>query len=173
MFHNDFLKWGIGDHYSIEFAPVCTLGIFYVIVKAVDERWRNYLGVAAVVMALVMTGRSFDRSYTYFDRDRHRMYQARHYQKDYNVQEVYEALKLIPDDAAVCAQSPFVPHLAFREGIWQFPFYQKADYIILSFVENPYPLNKQSFGVQAAMLMNSSEWEKTYEKNGMVILKRK
>ncbi len=173
MFHNDFLKWGIGDHYSIEFAPICSIGIFYVITKVYAEKWRKYLAFGAVVMSLVMTIRSFDRSYTYFDRDRHRMYQARHYQKDYNVQEAYDALKLIPDDASVCAQSPFVPHLALRDGIWQFPYVQKAEYVVFSFEENPYPLSKKMFEEQAAALMNSPDWNKVYDKNRMVILKRK
>ena len=173
MFHNDFLKWGIGDHYSIEFAPICSIGAFYVIAKLHDEVWKKYIAYGIVFLSLAMSIRSFDRSYSHFDRDRHRVYQMRHYNKDYDVREAYEALKLIPDDAKVSAQSPFVPHLAFRDYIYQFPVINDAEYIIFSYEEYTYPLTKESFAVQAAMLMSSEEWEKIYERNEMVVLKKK
>ncbi|MBI4929121.1 MAG: DUF2079 domain-containing protein [Bacteroidetes bacterium] len=173
MFHNDFLKWGLADHYSVEFAPICSIGAFYVIGKLYDEKWKTYLAYGFAFLSLVMSIRSFDRSYTYFDRDRHRIYQIRHYKKDYDVPEANNALKLIPGDAKVSAQSSFIPHLAFRDYIYQFPVVNDADYVIFSYEENPYPLSKQSFVVQATMLMNADEWKKIYEKNEMVILKRK
>jgi len=173
MFHNDFLKWGIGDHYSIEFAPICSIGAFYVIANIKNESWKKYFAYAAAILSLTMSIRSFDRSYTYFDRDRHRVYQMRHYHKDYDAAEAHRALKLIPDNARVSAQSPFVPHLAFRDYIYQFPVINDAEYIVFSYEEAAYPLTKQSFAVQVAMLMSSDEWEKIYEKNEMVILKRR
>lgn len=173
MFHNDFLKWGIGDHYSIEFAPVCSLGAFFVIASLHDTQWKKYLAYIAAFFSLVMTIRSFDSSYTYFDRDRHRVYQARHYSKNYDVKEAHAALKLIPADAIVSAQSPFVPHLAFRDRIYQFPVIHEAEYVVFSYEEYTYPLTKESFAVQAAMLISSPDWEKIYEKNAMIILKRK
>ncbi|MBI3501122.1 MAG: DUF2079 domain-containing protein [Bacteroidetes bacterium] len=173
MFHNDYLKWGIGSHYSIEFAPICSIGVFYVITQFKNENWKKYFAYAITALCLVVTIRSFDRTYTYFDRDRHRIYQSWHYKKDYDVAEAHRALKLIPENAKVSAQSPFVPHLAFREYIYQFPVINDAEYIVVSSEEFFYPLNKESFAVQLAMLESSKEWEKIYERNGMVIWKRK
>jgi hypothetical protein len=37
----------------------------------------------------------------------------------------------IPDDAAVSAQSPFVPHLAERKNIYQFPRVLDAEFVLL------------------------------------------
>lgn len=173
MFHNDYLKWGLGDHYSIEFAPVCSIGAFYVIAQLKNENWKRYISWGVVFLTLIMTVRSFDRTYSYFDRNRQRIYQAGHYQKEYNVREAHEALTLIPPDARVCAQSPFVPHLVFRDRIYQFPFVRDAEYVVLSFGETAYPLTEGSFEKQVAALMNSGEWEAIYEKNKMLILKRK
>lgn len=173
MFHNDFLKWGLGDHYSVEFAPICSIGAFYVIARLRQEKWKNYLACGAVILSLIMTVRSFDRTHSYFDRTRQRIYQAKHYQKGYDVAEAHAALKLIPDEAPVCAQSPFVPHLVFRDRIYQFPFVLDAEYVVFSFDETVYPLTKSSFASQTSALMNSEAWERIYEKNKMVILKRK
>ncbi|MFI5163886.1 MAG: DUF2079 domain-containing protein [Bacteroidia bacterium] len=172
MFHNDFLKWGIGDHYSVEFAPVCSIGAFYVITKFKNENWKKYAAYALIVFSLAMSIRSFDNSYTYFDRDRHRIYKEQHYKRDYDVAEAYRALKLIPDEAKVSAQSPFVPHLAFRDYIYQFPVINDAAYVIFSYEENTYPLTKESFKVQTVMLLSSKDWEKIYDKNQMVILRK-
>jgi len=172
MFHNDFLKWGIGAHYSVEFAPICSIGAFYVITKLKNEKWKIYSAYAITFLSLALTIRSFDNSYTYFDRDSHRIYQEWHYKRNYDVAEAYRALKLIPENAKVSAQSPFVPHLAFRDHIYQFPVINDAGYIVFSYEENSYPLTKQSFAVQAALLLNSGGWEKIYEKNQMVILRR-
>ncbi|MEK6616924.1 MAG: DUF2079 domain-containing protein [Bacteroidota bacterium] len=172
MFHNDYLKWGIGDHYSIEFAPICSMGAFYVITKLKNAKWKIYSAYAITFLSLAMSIRSFDNSYTYFDRDRHRIYKEWHYKRNYDVAEAYRALKLISDDAKVSVQSPFVPHLALRDYIYQFPVINDAEFIVFSCEENSYPLTKQSFAVHAAMLLNSGEWEKMYDKNQMVILKR-
>jgi uncharacterized membrane protein len=97
----------------------------------------------------------------------------RHYKKDYDVAEANNALKLIPENAKVSAQSPFVPHLAFRDYIYQFPAINDAEYIVLSTEEYSYPLSKQSFAVQTALLSSSEEWGKVYDKNEMIILKRR
>jgi uncharacterized membrane protein len=172
MFHNDFLKWGIGDHYSIEFAPICSIGAFYILTKLKNEKWKNYSAYAITFLSLAVAIRSFDNSYTYFDRTRQRIYKESHYKKEYDVAEAYRALKLIPDDAKVSAQSPFVPHLAFRDYIYQFPVIHDAEYVVFSYEERTYPLTKQSFAVQVAMLLNSNEWEKIYDTNQMVILKK-
>src|ERR1035437_8125244 len=165
MFHNDFLKWGIGDHYSIEFAPICSVGAFYVSTKLQNKKWKIYAAYVITFLSLAMSIRSFDNSYTYFDRDRHRIYQEWHYKRNYDVAEAHQALKLIPDDAKVSAQSPFVPNLAFRNYIYQFPVVNDAEYIVFSYEESSYPLTKQSFAVQIALFMNSTEWKKIYEKN--------
>lgn len=173
MFHNDYLKWGIGDHYSIEMAPICSMGAFYVISVSFHDNWKKYLGWTMAALSMVMSVRSFDRSSTYFDRDRHRVYQARHYNKDYDVKEANRALNMIPADAPVCAQSPFVPHLALRDKVWQFPFKEEADYVVLSALENPYPLEEQAFNDSIASMKSSGGWEVIYEKNSMLIFRRR
>lgn len=173
MFHNDLLKWGVSAHYSIEFAPICSMGAFYVIAQLNNDKWRKHFSGAVVFLSLAVTIRSFDRTYTYFDRSQQRIYQSAHYSKDYDVAEAHRALKLIPGNAKVSAQSAFVPHLAFRDYIWQFPVINDAEYIVISFAEKFYPLNKESFSVQVAMLQSSGEWERVYDQNKMLILRRK
>ncbi len=173
MFHNDFLKWGLGDHYSIEFAPICSLGAFYVVSKVRHEKWKKYISTAVVVLCVAASFRSMDNTYSYFDRTRQRIYQKEHYVRSYDIAEVYDAFRLIPDDAKVSAQSPFVPHLVFRDYIYQFPVVLDAEYVVLSFAETCYPLTKQQFDAAVLSLMDSEEWETICKKNNVIVLKRK
>lgn len=173
MFHNDILKWGVSAHYSIEFAPICSIGAFYVLTQLKNVRWKKYISYLMVMLSLAVTIRSFDRTYSYFDRGQQRIYQNTHYSKNYDVAAAHRALKSIPDHAKVSAQSAFVPHLAFRDYIWQFPVINDAEYIVLSFAEKFYPLTRESFYEQVTALKTSREWLTVYDKNKMLILKRR
>ncbi len=58
------------------------------------------------------------------------------------VDEISAILSLIPPEASVSAQSPLVPHLSRRMGIYLFPnFSQQAEYVILSLDRTSYPLH--------------------------------
>lgn len=173
MFHNDYLKWGLADHYSIEFAPICSIGAFFVLSELSNPKWKKYLSHFAVLLTLILTLRSFDNTYTYFDHARQRIYQISHYQRDYDVAEAHRALNLIPKNAKVSAQSPFVPHLAFRDFIYQFPVTNDAEYMVFSYKEKFYPLTQESFMEKTRILLDSDGWEKIYKKNDMLILKRR
>ncbi|HEY4800347.1 MAG TPA: DUF2079 domain-containing protein, partial [Bacteroidia bacterium] len=173
MFHNDFLKWGIGDHYSVEFAPICTIGAFYVIATFKNEKWKIVSAYSLTFLSLALTIRSCDNPISYFDRARHRIYQKTHYVRSYDVAEAHRALSLIPENAKVSAQAAFVPHLAFRDYIYQFPVINDAEYVVLSYEEFFYPLTKEKFMEQAGELLSSHDWERIYDKNAMIILKKK
>ena len=79
---------------------------------------------------------------------------------------------MIPDDAVVCAQSPFLPHLSLRDHIYQFPGINKAEYLVFSLKENPYPLTQDAFGQTIDEIMTSGQWEQLYGDDGLYILKR-
>jgi uncharacterized membrane protein len=131
LFHNDVTVWGISSQYSIEFAPVLFLGAACVINDVKHLTTRKILLFLLPVLTVAVTIRSFDHTYAYFDRTKQRIYQPEHWTRNFDVPQTYLALNLIPTNAAVSAQSPFVPHLAEREHIYQYPIIKDAGYIIL------------------------------------------
>ena len=86
---------------------------------------------------------------------------------------MYEQFLKIPADASVSAQSPFLPHLAYRDKIYQFPIIKDAEFIIYSDKEDTYPMNENTFHSLTLELENSNQWTVTYKEDGLTILKKK
>lgn len=171
FFHDSPDIWGLGGHYNIEFAPIMAIGIFKVISEFKRITLNKTMAFLVLFLALVSTIRTMDNTIKYTDKSRIRFYKLSHYERDYNVKAVHQQLKKIPATAKVSAQSPFVPHLALREGIYQFPIIKDADYIVYSKIEGSYPLSQDDFELKLIDLEESGNWEKMYD-DGVTILKR-
>ena len=172
MFHDSYRIWGIDEQYSIEFAPILILGAFSVIAGIRNANLKWIMAIAVIAGILLSTMRVMDRTIIYTDKSRIRFYTANHYHRDYNVKEVHSVLNSIPGNAAVSALSPFVPHLALRENIYQFPIINNADYIVFSWKEKKYPLDEEGFRQEINKLMANGPWKITYESESVTILKR-
>jgi len=98
-------------------------------------------------------------------------YRAAHYHRSFSVGNAYQALRLIPEGAAVSAASQLVPHLAFRDYIYEFPHVGNATYIAL--LPNSLPwLPYEELEGKIASYRSSPDWRTIYEEGGVVILKR-
>ena len=172
MFHDNYLMWGIGGQYSIEFAPVLSIGIFLVISEFKNRKLVKFSAILVALAAMFCTLRTMDRTVLFTNKSKIRFYQASHYSRDYDVQKVYQQLSNIPDSAVVSVQSPFLPHLSLRNNIYQFPMIKDAQYIIYSKMEEPYPLDSTLFKQKTASLEKSKQWAVIYKQDGFTILKK-
>lgn len=172
FFHDNISMWGFSDQYAVEFAPVMAIGIFSSIAVLKGNNLKKILIFLALVGCLLASIRIMDNTVMFTDKSRIRIYQTGHYQRNYDVSSVYKALKLIPDDAVVSAQSPFVPHLALRDKIYQFPIVKDAEYVVIFLNELSYPLSKDDFVNKTAELINSPSWTKIYSEEGLIILQK-
>ncbi|MFA4851484.1 MAG: DUF2079 domain-containing protein [Bacteroidales bacterium] len=174
MFCDIETYWGLGAHYSVEFIPIITIGAFTFINDIDNSKTKRILIYTLILLTTAVSLRTFDNTYTYFNRQNQRFYQNAHYTRDFNIKEAYTALKLIPENASVSAQDEFVPHLSFREKIYLFPVIEDADYIIVCSKANYYPcLTEKEFTEKINNLEQSGKWEKLYNKNFIQIFKRK
>lgn len=171
LFHDDYLIWGIGGQYNIEFAPILTIGIFSIISEIKGIKFRKIMSYFVLLLVIGATIRTMDNTVLFTDKSRIRFYQKEHYQRDYDVKKVHKYLSKIPKNAKVSAQSPFVPHLSLREDIYQFPIIKNADYIVYSRMEGYYPLSKEEFELKVNELENSSDWKIIYN-DDFTILKK-
>jgi len=172
MFHDSTHVWGISGQYSIEFAPVLAIGVFTVISEFKNKKIERLMSLMVFIGVLFATVRIMDRTVLYTDKAKIRFYQSRHYNRNYDVKPVYSLLKSIPSDAAVSAQSPFVPHLALRNKIYQFPLIKDAEYIVISDQEDKFPLKDEKYFTNTKMLLESGEWEEITQHDVIRILKK-
>jgi uncharacterized membrane protein len=171
-FYNDNPnKWGIVGQYSIEFAPILAIGIFSYIGTLSSTKLSLRLSQLLVLLGAITTLRTMDYTLTWTQKDKLRFYQPQHYKKDYEVLKAHELLKTIPDAAIVSAQSPFLPHLALRDKVYQFPMIKDAEYIVFSNLENEYPMSKKEFLKFTDSLMKTSEFEVIHTRP-ITVLKR-
>lgn len=164
--------WGIGAQYSIEFAPILAIGIFSVLQEIKNKILFRIITIMIMAGVLCSTFRVMDHTVFFTNKSKIRIYKESHYKRDYNVKLVHEQLNKIPVDAKISSQSPFLPHLALRDKIYQFPIIKDAEYIIYSNKEETYPLEKDAFYLKVQELMNTKNWEETFKSEDIVILKR-
>lgn len=172
FYHDNISIWGISAQYSVEFAPVLAIGIFTAVAEIKGALLRKILLVLSLCGCLLATSRIMDHTMMYTDKSRIRIYQGMHYTRGYDVKKVHEALSVIPSGAIVSAQSPFVPHLALRDHIYQFPIIKDAEYIVISTREGPYPLSKEAFVNEMDRLVVSGDWEVLFGEDGFYIFRR-
>lgn len=172
LFHDKISMWGIGNQYAIEFAPIMAIGIFSVIGDFKNKRTVKVLSITILVITLASTIRVMDNTRYYTMKSNIRFYQKNHYERNFDISAVNKAFSEIPKEAIVCAQSPFLPHLALRDKIYQFPMIRNAEYIVYSEEENAFPLNKESFKVFMDSVLNTNNWKSIYDDN-VIILKKK
>ncbi len=166
LFHDNFHLWGVYAQYCIEFAPVLAIGVFVVLSKLKSVKSQYVFASVILIGCLVSTLKMMDRSAIFTNKSTIRFYQSAHYVRKYDVNAVHKQLAAIPPDAIVSAQSPFLPHLSLRESIYQFPTIKDAEYIVLSRLEGPYPLNEQQFRAALDSISLSKSWRILSTSNG-------
>jgi uncharacterized membrane protein len=173
LFHDYITMWGITDQYAIEFAPILAIGSFSVVSEISNKKVKKYLSWALIICNLIVTIRVMDSTIVYTNKVRTRIYNSQHYQKNYDIRLVYEKLKLIPGDAPVSVQTNFLPHLALRDKVYQFPLIHDAEYIVLAPGEQTYPIKQEKYDLLVDGLFNSPKWGILFQSESITILKRR
>lgn len=173
LFHDDVAMWGIDQQYAIEFAPILTIGAFNAILSADKLRARKILTILVLLGGLISTVRVMDHTIAYTQKARIRIYKKAHYEREFNISVVYKKLGLIPENAVVSAQSALLPHLAWRDQIYQFPIVKNAAFLVYSPKDNPYPLDTIEFKKQIDSIWQTGRWQIRVENPELVILQRK
>ena len=165
----DPMFWGISFQYSVEFMPVIVISSFLVLIKLKKQVWRIVLALCLLLSTVLTTFYTIGVPKSQVWLDQLCVYQGRHYeQKDFDVHYAYEVIKQIPDDASVCAITPFVPHLAMRDEIRNFANTMdiKTDYVLMT---EPY-FEYERKGV--LVLKNRDEYETVATDGTIYLLKR-
>lgn len=173
MFHDRYVMWSTYGQYSIEFVVIMVIGIFTVISEIKSDKLRKIIMYFIIIANLAVTIRVMDNAIIHLGRERIRIYKSAHYQRDFDVKALHQQIKNIPKEAIISAQSPFVPHLALRDHIYQFPMVDNADYIIFSMEESPYPLTEKDFQIKVNNILKSEKWKLEYIEGPIRIVKRK
>ena len=171
LFISNFMIWGLNYQYSIEFVPILNIALVEMIIRQPKSR-AMLIAWIALGLTFAANARSLNtRVSKWFDSSAIQFYKGKHYRRHFSAHKAHQALKIIPKDAPVSALSPLVPHLAFRDYIYEFPYLGNARYIALIQNENPYPLTEAEYKQKIEDLKKSSEWQVIYDEDFILILK--
>lgn len=173
MYHDNPYIWSVYFQYSIEFAPLLTIGTFDVIRNVKSERWNKWLMGIAVMASLGVMIRLMDHRKNNMLDEQFKFYSSKHFKKHYYSKDAHRYLKLIPDDAIVSAQNSFVPHLALRETVYLFPTVKDAQYIFITSMDHAYPLSWEEHLTKIEELKADAAWELVMEENKFYLFKHK
>lgn len=172
---SNYQVWGTLHHYSTEFAAMLPIAVLWA-----AERWKGHytLWLALVGGALgahVMNLSLLPGRYSlWYEKERHEWYRLYHYTSPYCYPRIHEGLRLIPRDASVAALNRLYPHIPPREKYYIYPTDEPVDYIALLWYDpNPWPLSVKEFDEHIKALHQSPEWEKIWDRDGLLIFKRK
>ena len=161
--------WGVSFQYSVEFVPVLVVSSFLVIVKLKNAKWRKALGFVLLLSTVLTTFYTIGVPKSTILVDQLCVYQGRHYeQKEFDVRYAYDVIDRIPDDASVCAITPFVPHLAMRNEIRNFANTRdiKTDYVLMT--ESYFIFEREG----VLVLKNRDDYETVATDGTIYLLKR-
>ena len=174
MFSNDIGKWGVSVQYSIEFVPILTIALFDWIDNYYSNEKKVRIALIFTLICSLATKVIIDNRHAiWYVKDQVVFYEKSHYINSFNAGKVHDALKLIPPDAQVSAKNTLVPHLAFRDSIYLFPFIGNAEYIVLLNDGNNYPLREDDYNKKVGELLKSPDWETRFNQDEVLIFKRK
>lgn len=171
----DYGFWGINNQYSIEFVPILALCLcdFLVKIKAIKLIYLiTFLTILLTASYTIQTIRT--RKSIWYDNTNSIFFSEKHYQTEFNRDEIMNALRLIPEEASVSTSPAIAPHIAFRDTFYHFPVVKNASYITL-FTEHSsvYPLDQEKFRDQIYQYKTGGKYEVIYNKNSLLILKKK
>ena len=174
MLHDSALKWGVHGHYSIETVVLLSMAAFTSISMAKGKILKRIMAIILIISSAYCTIYFWDHRHPeWMDTTSENFLKEWHYKRDFDVKELHSALKLVPVNASVSAQSSIVPHLAFRDRIYLYPYMVDAEYIVLNERMHVYPMRKEDYMEKIENFKTSDDWEVIYDANYTYIFKRK
>ncbi|MGB0424686.1 MAG: DUF2079 domain-containing protein, partial [Flavobacteriales bacterium] len=168
MLHINPILWGVGAHYSIALAVIIPIGITQVLKDSSSKLWK--------LLPLAVLGVSFrlmDNPYSIIDRENIRFYQAQHYNRSFDVQEVSSFLSEIPKDELLSSSNNLYPHLVSNNEVMLFPLgIAKANYIVLLDEDDPFPLSQAEHNAILNEINSNGDWKRLDSPDGLTVFKR-
>jgi len=173
FFHDQVIMWSFFGQYCIEFTSIMSIGIFLVINDIKKSKIVHIISFVIILFTTVVTIRVMDNTIYPSQKSLIRFYKPSHYQRDFSLDKVHKAIKSIPPLAPVSAYPVFVPHLALRPHVYQYPLVNNAEYIIFSEHEGFYPFHsREAFNQSKKTYTDSKDWKTYYDDEGILILQK-
>ncbi|MBC7694184.1 MAG: DUF2079 domain-containing protein [Burkholderiales bacterium] len=174
VFSDDFGKWGISCHYSIEFVPIVVLCFYDGIRFLKNHKIKLTLAILVCFLTIKTTYDKMEiRDSFYYDKLNGCFYLPEHYKCVFNRKEVKRVMKLIPENANLSSLNVFAAHLSFRKNIYQYPDVHDAEYVLLASAKGSYPVRGFELETKIKEYKQSTEWETLSASKGIYLFRKR
>ncbi|HOZ86480.1 MAG TPA: DUF2079 domain-containing protein [Bacteroidia bacterium] len=175
MYNDEPIRWGIESYYSVEVISILPVLVFLIIAGLKNEKLKLVLASLVCVSTLFMTltkltRPSEDHIALLGDVQKTNILSADFFHSYYDVDEIYETMRLVPDSAIVSASGKLSSHLAFRKRLYFFPRIDNADYILLLKKNDNWPISQERADTTVSYLLKYN-WEVMSEKKDIICLR--
>lgn len=173
MLNDESFRWGHEGYNGVEVAAMLPILVFSILseFKSKTIKWLLIL-IALVGTISVSVYYMRHMSPSYYGFNKYSPLNPSLYAADYPVQELTEALKQIPDTAAVSASGRVLPHLAFREKIYHFPQMKDAEYVAICRLGSLFPVSLEQFNHISDSLKHHPNWQILMDKKECLVLRK-
>lgn len=173
MFNDDPARWGHQTYYSIEIVSLLPIFVFSIFSEFKKQKTKNISALVLVLLTLTVTSHLVNKANpVLYGNAKFNFLSKNFYTSDYSAVKIRSLISEIPDEAAVCASSRIVSHLAFRDKIYYFPKLDSADYIIAAKHGDTFPASEEDYALKIEECKKSKEWIILYEEENLIFLKR-
>ncbi len=175
MFNDDFIRWGIYGYYAIAVVTMLPVSVFLILAQ-LKIRWIKYsISVVICSLTFFVTRYKMDvghRAVPWGTTTKENIFDARFFNPPYNTAEIYNRLKLIPEDAKVCASASLLPHLSQRKYSYEFPDVEDADYIAVFTFQDYYASTQHDYTRILNKYITNSSWKIIANVPPFILLKK-
>lgn len=175
MLNDDPIRWGVQLYYSIEFVTILPIAVFLILSEFKNKRLKYGLTVLVCILSLTMTlGNIFGRNTIkdWWGDRKYAFYKGTMYHADFEANNVYRHLSIVPQDAKISCTNLILPHLAFREKAYYFPRVGDAEYIV-AFNFDAGALSQEDFRKKINEYKADTTWNIVVDDSPLLIFKKK
>lgn len=177
MYNDEPIRWSIESYYTVEIVSILPIMIFLIIIGLKNEKLKIALASFICLLTLFVTSIKINRppekhiaqlgdtrKFNFLNKD--------FYKADYSLSEIYGAMAMIPDTAAVSASGKLTTHLALRKKIYHFPRVDDAEYVFVMKKNDNWPVSQGKADTVRQELVSMKGWKILSEKKDFVLLKK-
>lgn len=173
VFNDMYVRWGLNAFYMIEIVTLLPIAIYYSFNKFKSSKLKNGILIALVIStSLITLVKLNSRTSKWYIREKENFLNSKLYTEQFDVKKVHSFLDKLPKDAKVSASNTIVPHVAFRDNIYVYPYVRDAEYIVLIKDFMVYPIKKEEMETKIQELKENPEWDIQVDDYPLIVFKR-
>jgi len=163
MFNDDPIHWSILGYFSIPVVTMLPISVFIIISKFKSDKFRYSISILICLLTLCITWYKMNPERRKMPWQtttvKENIFDPTFFHPAFDAKSIHTDLKLIPEDAKVCASGSILSHVSARKYAYEFPDVEDADYIALFAFHDWYLSTEENYNAELYKYLFSTSWK--------------